>query len=436
MRWIANASYDSMKQLSTTTAFSLVALSITSFMPALAEPPHNAKELPTAQPEEVGMSSRKLAKIDARMAELLEQKRFAGAAVMVTRKGKVVYNKTFGLRDVESGEQMDDETVFRIYSMTKAITSVAVMMLAEEGKVDIDQPVSKYIPSFDKVRVWKEGEAVQPEKAPTVRDLLRHTSGYTYGATPVPEISDAQLVANPLSPRNTLEEMADAMAKVPLLFEPGTRWVYGVSTDLLGRVVEVASGMPFDQFLQKRIFDPLGMHDTSFTLKPGMKERLAAMYQSDQKGKLTRLDQDDSSYAEASKLRSGGGGLLSTIRDYTRFLQMLANGGELQGVRLLKESTVKEMTRNQLPDSAMPISVGPEKREGTGFGLGFSVKVRDTKWNKDGRLGEYGWGGMASTHYWVSPQDDLVVVTMEQTVPFDFLLEDELKPLIYDAIKE
>jgi CubicO group peptidase (beta-lactamase class C family) len=278
--------------------------------------------------------------------------------------------------------------------------------------------------------------AVAPKRPPTVRDLLCHTAGYSYGTTGIEAADKAYAAADPFSKDKTLALMAASMAKVPLAFQPGSRWMYGVSTDLLGRVVEVASGLPFELLLEKRLFIPLDLPDTSFALDPGKVDRLAVVYSSDRNGNLKNAGFDDFRYSKKSKLPSGGGGLLSTIRDYTRFLQMIANGGELHGVRLMKPETVNLMTTNQLSEDAMPIAFGPLKRHGTGFGLGFSVKVGDTDWNPEAPLGEYGWGGLLSTHYWLSPEDELVIVTMEQTIPYDFLLENELKPLIYAALDQ
>ena len=225
------------------------------------------------------------------------------------------------------------------------------------------------------------------------------------------------------------------MSVVPMAFEPGQRWLYGISTDLLGAVVERASGQPLGQFFRERLFAPLGMNDTGFTLPADKRTRMAVAYQSNGKGTLTRHHHNLFSYSARTKLHSGGGGLASTIGDYARFLQMIANKGEFGGTRFLKKTTVSEMIRNQLKGSAMTINFPNIVRLGTGFGLGFCVKVSQTDWNKAGRLNEYGWGGMRSTHYWVSPRVELVVVTMEQTLPYDFLLENALKPLIYDAIE-
>lgn len=410
-------------------------LSLTLSVALLAAPLATAKELPIAKPEDLGMSSAKLAQVDAKVKELIAAKRLAGGSVMVTRKGKVVYDKVFGLRDIESKKPIEKDTIYRIYSMTKAITSAAAMILVDEGKLSIDDPIAKHIPSFKNAKVWKNGKAVAPKNPPTVKDLLMHTAGYSYGGTGIPAVDKLHAKADPFAKDKTLAQFADAMATVPMAFEPGQGWLYGVCTDLLGAVVEAASGVPFDKFLQQRIFAPLDMVDTGFLLPKEKWPRVAEVYTSNKKGQLTNNGHDNFRYTADSKMPSGGGGLVSTMRDYMRFLQMIANGGELHGKRILKKKTVAAMTKNHLKGKAMPIRFPGNMRRGTGFGLGFSVKVAQTNWNADGRLGEYGWGGMLSTHYWISPKDDLVVLTMEQTFPYDFLLEDALKPLIYAAVE-
>jgi len=408
-----------------------------ALLPALvsAERPGPAAHLPHARPESVGMSSAKLRLVDDKVNELIVGKRIAGASVMITRRGKLVYHRSFGLRDVENQLPMENDTIFRIYSMTKAITSAAAMILVEEEKIRLEDPVAKYLPEYKEAKVWKEGKAVAPGVVPSVKDLLCHTAGYSYGTTGIPAVDKLHRAAGPFVETESLSEFVKRMSVVPMAFEPGQRWLYGISTDLLGAVVERASGQPLGQFFRERLFAPLGMNDTGFTLPADKRTRMAVAYQSNGKGTLTRHHHNLFSYSDRTKLHSGGGGLASTIGDYARFLQMIANKGEFGGTRFLKKTTVSEMIRNQLKGSAMPINFPNNVRHGTGFGLGFCVKVAQTEWNKAGRLNEYGWGGMLSTHYWASPRDELVVVTMEQTLPYDFLLENALKPLIYDAIE-
>ena len=392
-------------------------------------------ELSVTDPGVVGMSREKLQMVGNAVQGFIRDKRIAGASVMISRKGKIVYAGNFGLRDIENKKPMAQDTIFRVYSMTKAVTSVAAMILVESGQLRLEDKVSKHLPAFTKAQVWKDAQLVAPRKPATVKDLLCHTSGYSYGDTGIQEIDLPHLEHGALGETTKLSDFSTQAARIPMAFEPGTGWLYGISTDLLGAVVERASGMALDQFFESRIFTPLGMIDTGFIIPEDKRMRLAAAYDSDNQGSLSRRNSDLFTYSSRTRLLSGGGGLASTIVDYTRFLQMIANGGEWNGQRLLQKKTVETMTRNHLSGPAMPIRFPGNIRHGTGFGLGFSVKTAETDWNKAGRLGEYGWGGMLSTHFWISPADQLVVVTMEQTYPFDFLLEDALKPLIYAAIE-
>ena len=392
-------------------------------------------ELSVTDPGVVGMSREKLQMVGNAVQGFIRDKRIAGASVMISRKGKIVYAGNFGLRDIENKKPMTEDTIFRVYSMTKAVTSVAAMILVESGQLRLEDKVSKHLPAFTKAQVWKDAQLVAPRKPATVKDLLCHTSGYSYGDTGIQEIDAPHLEHGALRETTKLSDFSTQAARIPMAFEPGAGWLYGISTDLLGAVVERASGMALDQFFESRIFTPLGMIDTGFIIPEDKRMRLAAAYNSDNQGSLSRRNSELFTYSSRTRLLSGGGGLASTILDYTRFLQMIANGGEWNGQRLLQKKTVETMTRNHLSGPAMPIRFPGNIRHGTGFGLGFSVKTAQTDWNKAGRLGEYGWGGMLSTHFWISPADQLVVVTMEQTYPLDFLLEDALKPLIYAAIE-
>ena len=392
-------------------------------------------ELSVTDPGVVGMSREKLQMVGKAVQGFIRDKRIAGASVMISRKGKIVYAGNFGLRDIENKKPMTEDTIFRVYSMTKAVTSVAAMILVESGQLRLEDKVSKHLPAFTKAQVWKDAQLVAPRKPATVKDLLCHTSGYSYGDTGIQEIDAPHLEHGALRETTKLSDFSTQAARIPMAFEPGAGWLYGISTDLLGAVVERASGMALDQFFESRIFTPLGMIDTGFIIPEDKRMRLAAAYNSDNQGSLSRRNSELFTYSSRTRLLSGGGGLASTILDYTRFLQMIANGGEWNGQRLLQKKTVETMTRNHLSGPAMPIRFPGNIRHGTGFGLGFSVKTAQTDWNKAGRLGEYGWGGMLSTHFWISPADQLVVVTMEQTYPLDFLLEDALKPLIYAAIE-
>ncbi|NNC90070.1 MAG: beta-lactamase family protein [Akkermansiaceae bacterium] len=392
------------------------------------------RELPVAAPEDFGLSPAKLARIGPAVTSLIEERKLAGASVMVLRRGHVVYRRNFGHRNRALEQPVEDDTIFRIYSMTKAITSAAVMMLVEEGQIGLDDPAAKFIPPLAGVKVWTKDGEVDPDRPPTVRDLLRHTSGYSYGWGPHP-VDKATQKADPLDRGHSLEELGQRAGAIPLRFQPGTAWHYGISTDLLGRVVEVASGRPFDRFLQDRLFDPLDMRDTGFHVPARKKARFSVVYGGSGGKPLVPVEPVSTSrFLKKPKNLSGGGGLVSTIRDYARFLQMIANGGEFQGRRYLRSGSVALMTTDQLPGGIGHISLGPEARLGVGFGLGFCVRTADSTWDPAARIGEFGWGGMASTHYWVSPRDQLVVITMEQTLPFNWNLERAVKPLVYDAL--
>lgn len=401
--------------------------------------PLSAEELPTASPAEVGLSSEKLKEADAVVEELIAEGRIAGAIVLVARHGEIAHFEAFGVRDLDSGEKMTKDTVIRIYSMTKPITSVAIMMLVEEGKIGLDDPVAKHLPEFAETPVYAGGEGnevktVPQERPVTVRDLLRHTSGLTYGIfgdTPVDQLYRA---AGVLASTDTLAEMVGKLGKIPLLHQPGTRFHYSASTDVLGRIVEVASGQPLDQFFQERIFKPLDMKDTAFVVSEENVGRFASVHGRNEDGTL-RVNESGKSSAFLRKkaFLSGGGGLTSTARDYARFCQMLLNKGELDGTRILKAETVAEMTTNQLPDVVMEAENG---RDGSGFGLGFSVRVKPSENGTPGHVGEFGWGGAASTQFWISPADDLFVITIRQFQPYEGLLEQRLKPIVYDAITD
>ncbi|MEM9941600.1 MAG: serine hydrolase domain-containing protein [Planctomycetota bacterium] len=394
-------------------------------------------EVPVVEPAEVGMSASKLAKVDTAMKELVAKKRLAGGVVAIARKGKIVHLKAYGKRDIEAELPMEKDTIFRIFSMTKSIVTAGALMLVEEGKVGLNDPVSKYIPNLKDVHVLAENGS-RPAKNPiTVADLMRHTSGYGYGWGPNQRFNSAFKQVDPLNTTVPLSEMAAKLDQIPLLFEPGRDWTYGISIDILGRVIEVASGQKLSQFLKNRFFDPLDMKDTGFHVSADRLNRFANNYRSDSRGNLTLVDKASSSrYQFVPPFEGGGGGLVSTARDYLRFLLMIQADGEFQGKRYLKPETVTLMKTNQVPKSVGWIKFGSEVRTGVGYSFGFSVRSEMSSWDPGGKVGEYGWGGMASTHYWCSPEDDLTVVTMEQIVPYSFMTEFKLKKLIYDAIED
>jgi len=386
-----------------------------------------AGALSVASPQDVGMSSEKLARVKPAVQALVDDEKMAGATVIVARKGKVVFFETFGQMDREAGKPMKQDTIFRFYSMSKPITSVAAMMLYDQGKLKLDAPVSKYIPQFKDLKVYAEGDKRADQvREMSVRDLLRHTSGLTYGFFGNTAVDKMYMAQTVYDREGALEDMANKLGKIPLLNQPGTKWHYSLSTDVLGYLVERISGQSLDNFFKQKIFKPLGMKDTAFHV-PGRKiKRFAACYGPKANGGLNLVDAPAKSrYIKKPSLFSGGGGLVSTAKDYMRFCQMLLNKGQLDGKRLLRAETVEMMTKNQLPD-------GVGRGKGEGFGLGFSVRTEDGKKPK----GEYGWGGMASTHFWISPKHDLIVIALSQHLPYSGQLESTVKPLIYESILE
>jgi CubicO group peptidase (beta-lactamase class C family) len=398
-----------------------------------------AEDSPRSLPEAVGLSSAKLERIRSVVQAMVDKNEVAGAVTVVARRGKVVHWETFGKMDIDSGKAMQPDTIFRIYSMSKPITTVAALLLWEEGRFQLDDPVSKFLPEFAGLRVHTGtgNDTVEAKREATVRDLMRHTSGLTYGLfsdTPVDRLYRQRLVLS--DPKDSLSDLMAKLGKLPLLNQPGTRFQYSVSTDVLGRLVEVVSGTPLDAFFQERIFKPLDMKDTGFFVPEGKIARFAANYGPAEKGGLKVIDAPaQSRFRNRPRLLSGGGGLVSTARDYLRFCQMLVNGGELQGTRLLRAETVQQMASNQLPAEAMPLSL-VMPRPGLGFGLGFSVRVAKSILDPAAIPGEYGWGGAASTHFWISPRHGLIVLALQQFMPYTSRLEASLKPIVYDSITD
>ena len=362
----------------------------------------------------------------------VEEGRLAGVILMVAHRGEIAHFETYGSMDLEAQKPMRKDTIFRIYSMTKSITTAAALMLYEDGRLELEAPVSQYIPELTRLKVYTDAGTHEAEREMTVRDLMLHTSGFTYGIFGQTAVDALYQEAKPLAARD-LQQMVENLAGLPLMFNPGSGWNYGVSTDVLGRIVELQSGSSLGSFLHERIFEPLGMHETGFSV-PGEKlDRFAATYSSEG-DQLTLLDAPATSrFASEPTFFSGGGGLVSTASDYMRFGLMIANGGELDGVRLLERETVALMTTSQIPDELVPIAV-TDPIEGTGFGFGFAVRVA-TSDDSAGAVGDYGWSGIASTHFWVSPKHDLVTILLEQTMPFSPLTQDGVKGSLYAAVE-
>jgi CubicO group peptidase (beta-lactamase class C family) len=392
-----------------------------------------AREIPVVTPDKAGLAEAKLAEIGPFMEREVSDQKISGGIVIVSHEGKIGFFHSYGLRDCEAKKPMTPDTIFRIYSMSKAITSAAALHLYDAGKLGLDDPVSKYIPSFADLKVAASAGLRPPARPMTVRDLMLHISGLTYGDGP-DALKEAWGRLKPMEATN-LAEMAEKLAQVPLAFDPGTDWNYGVGIDVLGRVIEVASGQSLDAFLDQVIFRPLDMQDTAFSVPAEKLDRFAANYT--RSNGLSVIDAPATSkFAGKVTLFSGGGGLVSTARDYMRFLTMIEGGGTLEGHRILRDQTVKLMTCNLLPTAAYPIHFGTERRYGAGFGLGFAVRTENTSWDPDAHLGEFSWDGAASTHYWVSPADKLIVVTLEQIMPYEWDTERGVKKIIYQALKK
>jgi CubicO group peptidase (beta-lactamase class C family) len=401
--------------------------------------------------EDVGLISERLEQIPNFMQSYLDSDRLAGVSTLISRRGEIAHFECIGVKDKDTKEPMTSDTIFRIYSMTKPITSLALMMLYEESKFQINHPVSRYIPEFKKLKVWaggtKDAYDTKPcEREMTIRDLLTHTSGLTYGfmqAHPVDALYREAGIDGANTVGMTLAAFVEKLAEIPLLFSPGTEWSYSVATDVCGRLVEVLSGMALDEFFETRIFKPLGMVDTGFFVPEEKLGRFASNYfKNPQTGKKGLMDKGDASstYAKAPTFLSGGGGLVSTMTDYWRFCQMVLNGGEFDGHRFVSRKTIEFMRMNHLPDDRtmkdMSSSAFSElAAEGTGFGLGFAVVLDPAEAQQVGSYGNFSWGGAASTYFWIDPEEDLIAILMTQLYPSStYPLRPQLQQLVYAAI--
>ena len=407
----------------------------------------------TAAPHEVGLSAKRLAYISTTSQKFIDEERLAGSVTVVARRGKVAHFEAFGMMDIKANKPMQRDTIFPIYSMTKPIAAAAVMMLCEEGKLQLDAPTSTYLPELGGLKVAADADResltlVEADRDMTVRDLMRHTAGlpgaarYMAGQTAVDKCyREAGLHR---LHECDLQEMVERLGRIPLLYQPGTKWHYSIAADVLGRLIEVASGQSFDAFLADQIFQPLGMHDTGFYVPMENIDRFASMSGPKPGGSLQTIDAPEggtgrvskNSFIQKPKFLSAGGGLVSTAADFTRFCLMLLSRGALDGKRLMKSESVELMTRNHLPEFLIPLDKKPEERyTGLGFGLGVSVRVEQTDWVPASQVDEYGWIGGASTEFWISPRDELVVVILAQHIPFSELSQT-LKPLIYTALSK
>ena len=393
------------------------------------------------KPESVGLSSERLARIKGVMQTYIDRGVFAGISTLVARKGELAHLGTFGWQDLETRKPITEDTLFRIYSMTKPITSVAVMMLCEQGKLRLGDPVSRHVPQFKdrKVMVLREGgyDLVPAAREVTIHDLLTHTSGLCYPdeePTPLSEIYRKAFEQMTKGADPTLEKWISALIAmdIPLAFHPGTAFRYGLSIDVLGYIVQVVSGQPFDEFLKERIFNPLGMADTDFWVPPEKVGRFAALYGPAKKGGLQIIGSPDGKdYTRPDRAHSGGGGLVSTLGDYFRFGQMMLNGGELEGARILGRKTVEWMMQNHLP-----AGIHDNDQVWNGFGLGGAVLINPGLSPRPGSAGKFGWGGAANTEWWIDPAEELNCILMLQYLPgFTIPIVEDFAQLVYAALE-
>jgi CubicO group peptidase (beta-lactamase class C family) len=404
--------------------------------------------LPLARPAALGFDEGRLRRIDRFLAErYVEPGLLPGALLLVARRGELVHRCVLGHASLARNQRLEEDTIFRIYSMTKPVTSIALMMLAEEGRISLDDPVSRWIPSWGGMGVYRAGQPgafnTRPVDAPMrVIDLMRHTSGLTYGFQNRTNVDAAyRSLRLDAFDAESLEALVEGLARMPLEFSPGTSWNYGVSTDVVGHLVSLASGLPFDEFVRTRILGPLGMHDTDFHVPAAKVARFADCYVRSAAGTLAMAELG--TFLEPPRAPSGGGGLVGTAADYLRFCEMLRRGGELGGVRLVGPKTLALMRMNHLPDGgaiadfAPPGMFSEAAYHGLGFGLGFAVVTDPAHYGVTASPGEFSWGGMASTAFWVDPLEDVCVVFMTQLMPSStYPVRRELRTMVNGAIVE
>jgi CubicO group peptidase (beta-lactamase class C family) len=410
--------------------------------------PPNPPTLPRAKPEAVGLSSERLARLTARMQQGVDEGEIPGAVVLVSRRGKVAYEEAFGVREPQSGAPMGTDAIFRIASMSKPVTSMAIMMLAERGLLALGDPVEQYLPEFAQLQVGKlvtgdDGTltlAREPlKRAMTIQDLLRHTSGLAYGFTGNHPIKQAYNQAKVGRHGDTNAELITKLAGLPLLHQPGAAWEYSVSTDVLGRIVEVVSDQPLDAFVAEHIAGPLRLADTGFTAPAAQAHRAAYPQPEGPELQLPAIPKPTDDLA----FKSGGGGMVSTAADYARLCQLWLNGGELDGVRLLSRKTVATMASDHLPPGT---PMGPEMNffgshlpspdVGQGFGLGFAVRTAPGRNPLPGSVGDFSWSGIYGTYFWIDPQEELFAVFMMQSPAMRLPYRALMRNLVYQAIED
>ncbi len=380
-------------------------------------------------PAQLGFDPDRLQRINAMMARYVDESKTAGMLTLVSRKGKIAHLATNGYMDITAQTPMREDTIFRIYSMTKVITSVALMTLLEQGKFQLDDAACRWIPALRTLKVYRgEGKLEALERDITIRQLLTHTAGFTYGFEPDSNPVDKMYAETwgDSSSKKTLSELLESLFKLPLVAQPGTRWHYSIATDICGYLVELMSDMPFGDYLQKTIFAPLGMVDTAFEVTKDKLDRFATLYGWSEDNPLTALEAAMSSpfippaAMDSVPLQSGGGGLVSTATDYWHFAQMMLNGGEFEGKRIIGRKTVEWMTTNHLPIDLLPLTfngIVPQASKAYGFGLGYCVNLDPANAGTLGSLGDFGWGGLADTYCWIDPKEQLIGILMQQYSP-------------------
>lgn len=388
-------------------------------------------------PKKAGFSKKRLAQIGTTMQRYIDEGKTAGFVTLVARNGRLVHHQAHGYQDLVSQKSMANDTIFRIYSMTKPITSVAIMMLWEQGKIRLTDPITRFLPQFKELMVYVgHGYYTDAEREPTIQDLLRHTAGLSYGDFEDPPPIDEHFPKSDImfTHEITNEEFVTALAQLPYIYQPGESWHYSAATDVLGYIVELISGQSLADFFQAHIFEPLGMVDTAFLVPSEKMDRFASLYMFTEENPLAPAPPSFiTSYVEG-KFFGGGGGLVGTAVDYLQFAQMILNKGELNGVRLLGRKTVEYMTQNHLPDALLPIEMG-EPWPGLGFGLGFSVIMDPAQVGVVNSVGSHGWGGWASTNFWIDPQEQLIGILMTQLIPSGtYPVSDDFRTAVYQAL--
>lgn len=399
----------------------------------------------TDSPESAGMSSQRLERIAPIMEGFVKENRLPGIMTLLQRHGKIVHFGRFGLMNIEAGVPMQEDGIFRIYSMTKPIVSVAAMMLLEEGRLSLNDPVSRFIPAFAKTKVYAGPGAlglklVDQQPVMMVKHLMTHTAGLSYGwffDSPVEELY-RQTIPQPIPRSQSLQDLIECLAEIPLLSQPGTRWRYSFATDVVGYIVQIIADMPLADFLQERIFEPLSMTDTAFQVPFDKLERLAPIYASkalyDPYPVPPEYVFGIGDVTTPTDCPSGGGGLTSTLADYLRFCNCLLNNGAYDDTRLISRKTLAWMTANHIPDTMLPLAIGLQELD-YGFGLGFRVTTDLGKARKLASVGEYGWSGAANTYFWIDPSEDFIGLMMTQHLPIEeYPVVERFRNLAYQAI--